>query len=150
MIWRLMAIWLGRRTREIFRFWDGRRWRYADPLAVARALENNERFDWTTHPALTATGDLDALKVTADAVREAFALPLFDGRHGLTEGECLSLLADFTDYLDSLKKNTSPSPMWPVSTASDDPSPTKSSSDSGSTVTEATPEPLPESGTASG
>lgn len=104
--------------REIYEFWDGRRWRRVDPLVVCRALQSHERFNPERHPDLVDEGDEEATVITVGAVRDVFGLPVYDGKRGLTESECLSLLADFWHWCGDLKKKrnrpqTSPEPMEP-------------------------------------
>lgn len=133
MLSSLLRNWLWPKSRAIFRYWDGKRWRSADPLVAARRLITHETFDWETHPALAeAADDFEALQITVDAVREVFDVPAFESG-GLTQAECVELLGDFTEYLHGVKKNTSPSP---ISSPPTDPvfaSTTNSSPDSGST-----------------
>lgn len=104
--------WL-RGRKQIFQFWDGTAWRYADPMVIVRGLQDHPTFNWDRDPALVAVGDLSALKVCADAVRDVFGVLPFDGGTGvgLTEGECLALLGEFSSYLGTVKKNGNPPPM---------------------------------------
>lgn len=103
--------WL-RGRKQIFQFWDGQSWRYADPMVIVRGLQDHPTFNWERDPVLVSTGDLSALKVCADAVRDVFGVTPFDGStgKGLTEGECLGLLSEFSAYLGAVKKNGNPSP----------------------------------------
>lgn len=141
-----------RRRRAIFRYHDGLRTRFGDPSAHYRALLEHPRFDWAVHPLLIEVPipvgedparvkaaekvSLEALGITADAVREAFDVPPV-AAGGLTELECVRLLAAYADYLVAVKKNISgrqisPEPMAPKSS---EPSTTSSRSASGSTPT---------------
>lgn len=112
------------RQRAIFRFWDGTRKRGVDPILVVRALESHPEFNWEVDPQLIEMEDADreaadgAFARIADATRMAFGIPLFDGKHGLTEGELLNLLGFFVGYLNALKKNTSTPLTSPEPTAS--------------------------------
>lgn len=115
MVLQLLRRWLWRRRRAIFRYWDGATHRFADPMAVYRALVQSPRFNWEVHPALVDLGDLDALAITAEAVRDAFNLPAVS-HGGPTEAECVQLLGEFVAYLNALKKNGSPSPTLPEPT----------------------------------
>lgn len=105
--------YMARRRRSIFRYWDGARNRFADPMAIYRALQQHPRFNWDVHPALIDCGDLDALALTAEAVRTAFGIAPVE-QDGLTEAECVTLLAAFVGYLEALKKNGSPTPTLPA------------------------------------
>lgn len=114
-MWFRLWLWvqrqLGADPRTIFRFWDGRRWRAVDPIPVYRALCETPGF----HPeesleALRGPDEslvLDATKTVSEAVRSAFDIKPLDAG-GLTETECLSLYADFREYLGPLKKSTGP------------------------------------------
>jgi hypothetical protein len=137
----LLRNWLFPKRRAIFSYWDGKRWRAADPLVAARRLITHETFDWESHPALAeAADDFEALQITVDAVREVFDVPAFESG-GLTQAECVELLGDFTEYLHGVKKNTSPSPISSPPTAPATPSITSNSPDSGSTSDEPKTEP---------
>lgn len=142
MILNLLKRWAWRRRRSIFPFFDGTAARWADPMAVYRELQRHPRFNWDIHPALIDTGDLDALAVTAEAVRSAFGLK-DAAAGGLTEAECVALLARFVAYLDALKKNGSPAPILPEPTGRAFSTPTtpgtNAPSASGSTVSEPRP-----------
>lgn len=146
MILKLLRRWAWRRRRAIFSFWDGSSQRSVDPMVVYRALQQHPRFNWSVHPVLIDTGDLDALNVTADAVRFAFDIPGF-AFGGLTEAECVTLLTQFVVYLDALKKSGSPAPILPEPTGPASSTPANPGTNeplaSGSTVSELRPaEPL--------
>ncbi len=143
--------WIKRRwsrgRRGIFQYWDGTAWRYADPMVIVRGLQDHPRFSWSQHPVEVTRGDVGALKICADAVRDVFGIGTFDGvmGSGLTEQECLELLGTFSAYLTGVKKNgnpslTSPAPTVPASSPpSTEPTPTNAVSDSGSTSTASEP-----------
>lgn len=130
--------WLRKYREGIFRFFDGTRWRCADPIAVFRSLQNHPEFDLATTPQMASVDNLevkfDAIRKCADAVRVAFGVQLLDDTGaGLTEEECCALLVRFSEYLGGLKKSTSTQPTSPPSTASTSSgeSTTKPASDSG-------------------
>ena len=111
---RVFVNWLTRRrirrSRATFRFFDGRRWRYVDPIATLRTLHESETFSLETTLSELDSPDntisLAAIGITADAVRDAFDAPKYaDG--GLTESELLTLISTFVRYLAALKKNSS-------------------------------------------
>ena len=111
--------WLGFDVRGIFRFHDGRQWKFADPWVVTRRLFAHSEFDWDRTPELLHQPDsqtqLEAVRLIALAVRDAFTISPFEQR-GLSEQECVNLLIDFRQYLGDVKKNgslwqTSPEPM---------------------------------------
>lgn len=124
-MWTRLALWVlmrvGRDPRGLFRFFDGRRWRWADPLAVARALFTHPGFDWDETPQLLLTGraemQLQACRIIGVAVRAAFQVQTLD-EGGLSERECLDLLTSFRTYLGDVKKNGSLFPIWQESTES--------------------------------
>lgn len=128
-------------------FFDGRRWRSADPLAIARAFFTHPSFDWDETPELLRTGvatvQLEAFRVIGVAVRDVFGIrPLDQG--GLSDRECLDLLAEFRQYLGDVKKNGN---LFQISQASTDPLlqdelpiPTRPDLGSGSTPIEPSPE----------
>jgi hypothetical protein len=128
--------------REIFEYWDGRRKRVADPLAVHRTLLTDPDLDMKIHPAMTALPTVDGLRATgkvAAAVRRAFGIGTLEAG-GLTDGECLALFCEFGAYIHALTESNRPLPSSPVPTASAVPqgadSLTRSSADSGSIVQE--------------
>lgn len=137
MFWRLWR--KPERQREIFTFWDGNKPRSADPIAVYRSLKDDPKFNIDVHPALVDAGDVDAIGITAAAVRSAFDVkPLSAG--GLTEQECISLLLEYFDWVDSVKKKDSqPLTSQPASDTTPllecSATPTSSPSESTSTVT---------------
>ena len=107
--------WFRKPKRAIFKYHNGQKWTWADPLEVARSLDSHAEFRPHVHVAMmTVPADdpaapspqevAEAQRVTVAAVREAFQIPAFvDG--GLPEKECLELLNRFAEYLAGLKKN---------------------------------------------
>lgn len=108
-----------RNDRRLFRYHDGNRWRRIDPLVATRALGSDPEFNWETHPPLVDKGDIEAIRVTANAVRRSFDVQAYseDGG-GLTEGESIALLLRFAAYTDSLKKSIDRSPTSSAPTGS--------------------------------
>lgn len=109
--------------RFIFRYWDGRRQRRADPLEVFRGFFSHPNFDLETDPDLVFAEDLrislEASARLTTAVRDILQVPPF-AEGGLTEAECLRLWQDFFAYTHAVKKNgsgppTSPDNMGPPS-----------------------------------
>ncbi len=144
------------RRRAIFRYWDGRAFRAADPLAVYRKLATHSRFDWERHPKEIDAGDAEATETTLAAVREVFRVTPFDTlkRTGLTEAETLTLLIDFVGYLGLLKKSIrlppiSRRPTVPASSPTTNEPTTSATSDSGSTSPELKADTVAESVSAS-
>lgn len=103
------------KKRSIFAFWDGRRLQRVDPLVVYRQLSLDPEFNWDEDPKLIDSGDekmsLAAMQRTASAVRRSFGVGEYDGRQGMTEAECVQLLVTFCEAMQTLKKNTSLSPI---------------------------------------
>lgn len=117
-----------RSARRIFKYHDGRRTRWADPLEVHRAMA--AAGDWFAlvgsfraagrftpdqlGPELAAQADLDSVVVElATIVRAAFGVSKVgtgpDGRAvGLTDLECLALLADFVNWLKDVEAEYRP------------------------------------------
>lgn len=154
----LWTIWvkflqsLGFDPRGLFRYYDGRWIRRADPMVIARRL-------WSVDvPQEIASGEfipkpfesIDSLnRITSGvgvqiqqgyaeidyAVRYAFQLrPLSQG--GLSENECQKLLERFEDYLGDVKKNGSKTRISSSGTVVPDVTVMNSDSDGGSTGTE--------------
>ncbi|HYE77921.1 MAG TPA: hypothetical protein VEI97_08045 [bacterium] len=136
-----------RPARDIFPYWDGTRRRWADPIAVHRAMEEKDK-DW--HGLLSALVTAQQMEGRADLspairaqmgdqtgivgelaglVRAAFGVPPLgaDGRGrpvGLTDLECLDLLTEFLVWLRDVEADHFPllnSPSAPPSrSAADD------------------------------
>ena len=140
-MWAWFTRWLrGNSQRNIFRYWDGRRYKLGDPLVLFRTILNDGDFAWDVTPALMELeGDtddvlrtrLEAMQVASDMVRRVFGIrPLAD--RGLTDKECLALLWEFEHYVGAVKKNGRSNPISPPSTESS-PLEQKPGSDCGST-----------------
>ncbi len=101
----LLKRWLFNRSRYVFKFWNGHRTVYADPMVLWRALQQHEDF---------REDDFKLMKV--DALREkiigkvscvtrcVFGVGTVEER-GLTELECLDLLKSFIAYSGFQKKS---------------------------------------------
>lgn len=94
--------------RSLFQFSDGVNIRAVDPIVVIEAMEAHEQYRFDVHPQRVAEGEKEAIAVTIDAVRRAFAIPAFSkvGVPGLTNNECLQLLNAFTLWIAAQKKST--------------------------------------------
>lgn len=134
--------------RLIFRYWDGRRYRRADPWSIYRQTMNSSPFSWDTTPGqiameaideVTLRDKLDATKIAVDMVRRVFGVrPMEEG--GLTESECLLLLWQFSRYVGDVKKNGKERQTSPASTELPRQTVTSPDLASGSTGTERGPE----------
>lgn len=107
--WILYAIGLD--PRGLFPVWDGRKWLYVDPIAVARELWAIPGFESDKSRELIASGIgtlmAQGYSEIANATRIAFSLR--DPLHGgLSEMECDRLLLRFEQYLGDVKKNGVP------------------------------------------
>jgi len=144
-----------RNRRQIFCYWDGKAYRFIDPMVAYRGLSDDPEYVMDRTPAqLQAAIDLgnsdnipaegkaqierdalDLMRIMANACRRVFDVQPIDPKtgDGLTDSECVALLVAFGGYLSALKKNTSSPPTSPRSTESLASSVTSSSSDSSST-----------------
>lgn len=102
--------WRFSRQRNLFPYWDGRRTRKGDPVALLRSLHEDDFFNWEVHPQMIKSGDADAIRICADAARRAFGVPSFEDG-GLTDIEALTLFSKFVAYISAVKKNTKTSLM---------------------------------------
>lgn len=111
---RLLRWLFGRNRRDIFRYWNGVQWLYADPLYLLRDLEDAGEWQGLIQKAVTALS-VDPNKLSpalraqvadkaglvgelAEVVRDSFQVPpvgVGDDPRGLTDLECVHLLADF-------------------------------------------------------
>ncbi len=130
--------------RELFDYWDGTQQRKADPLACWRKIYNHETYRHDTHPLLMDEGDQEAIEIVLAMVREVFDVEEWDGESGLTQGETIDLFIDFLEYLDSVKKNTSPIATQPPPTASTSPTSNGQTPSDSSPSTSTATEPMPE------
>lgn len=118
--------WWHNRQRQIFRYWDGKTYRRADPLEILRSFALHPTCNLDRDLQLAHAGDLAADNEVYRAICDVFKIPPFD-LGGLTRTECYELLTSFHEWLDSVKKNTATQPTLPDSTAVPllDPSTTK-------------------------
>lgn len=114
--------WLFRRQRFIFQFWDGRRYRYADPIAVHLALQEDPEFEFRRHMLDIDQGVPEATHIACRAVQRAFGVEAYDEakRTGLLVGEQLGLLLAFYRWIEVQKKSTEPSVTSASNTGSTD------------------------------
>jgi hypothetical protein len=156
------------RERAIFRFWDGRRRRRVDPLAVEAALRKHGGDDW--HRLILSLNELDpatagklpptlqlqhannrraAGEQLAAITRASFGIEPLSDRGGLTVTETFDVLADYLSYMTMLGEavapfvipsNVSPAPSGGDSTTA--PSLASTSGDKGTAINDS-PEPSP-------
>jgi len=103
----------------IFEYWDGRRYRYADPIAVHLNLQEDPEYEAKRHLAEIDAGVPEATRIACRAVQRAFGVQAYDEQKkvGLTVGEQLGLLLVFYDWIDQQKKSTERSRTSPSNTA---------------------------------
>lgn len=114
-----------RQQRNLFEFWDGSKFRLADPWPIYRQLYNDDEFvvgGGKDDPAgmLGAFIDLQEPEFSK-AIRcghRAFGTKPFDGRVGLTEGEVSQLIGDFLLWCEDCVKKNDGSPTLSLPTAS--------------------------------
>jgi len=107
--------------RYLFRYWDGRRFRWADPLVVFQRLTHDPEFCYGNGPDDPRSEIGPALEFQEPhfsrlvaAVHRAFGTHPFDGRYGLTHAEALHLFSGFVYWVDALiKKNSRSSTSSP-------------------------------------
>lgn len=97
--------WLFNRSRYVFKFWNGHRTVYADPMVLWRSLQQNEDFREDDFKLMK----VDALREkmigkVAGVTRSVFGVGTVEER-GLTELECLDLLKAFIAYSGFQKKS---------------------------------------------
>lgn len=132
----IYALFFGPPTnRNIFNFHDGRTWRRADPMAIARRLAADSKL-----AANLQIGQQDdefgrqAFDEALAAIRGAFGVKTFE-EGGLAEEDTLALYVQFSRFVQHLKKTApnwrsepSSSPAASTSAASAMPSGVESSS----------------------
>lgn len=101
----LVLRWLFNRNRYVFKFWNGHRTVYADPMVLWRSLQQHEDFREDDFKLMK----VDALREkiigkVAGVTRCVFGVGTVEER-GLTELECLDLLKAFIAYSGFQKKS---------------------------------------------
>jgi len=101
----LLKRWLFNRSRYVFKFWNGHRTVYADPMVLWRALQQHEDFREDDFKLMK----VDALREkiigkVSCVTRSVFGVGTVEER-GLTELECLDLLKSFIAYSGFQKKS---------------------------------------------
>lgn len=112
-----LRVWWASRGRELFCYYDGRRWRRGDPIAITAALEATcpKYVDLlsqvTTDVMAVPMGEMreqaefarkQAVGVLAKTARTIFGLPALGDTSGLSDMECLGVLASFFRYMEGL------------------------------------------------
>jgi hypothetical protein len=149
------------RERNIYRFHDGNGRREADPWRLMQALADSPDCNLSDDGALASSGTpaaAPAFRRVVSLIQQAFGVQPFhrerwlyflSRRRGLTDLECLSLLADFSAYLARLRfphaPSRTPSPPGGPESSDDDPGTGNGSgwSSTASAPTSAAPYPCP-------
>ena len=113
-----ISIWAFLRSprRGLFRYFNGYRYVYGDPIEIQELLDTDAHYIASKHPEL-ATQDgpagSEAYQVCLSAYRRAFNLRKYDPqtRKGLTNAEIDQLVILFYTFVEALKKNIEDSPM---------------------------------------
>lgn len=115
--------WQRNRRREIFRYWDGRKNRVADPIRVWREIIADPEFEIERDAGLMEVNDREAWVRCVNATRRILGIPEFE-QGGLTEDETVQQFQAFCVFVATLKKNSSPPQITPPPTAPFPPSST--------------------------
>lgn len=113
MILSWMYRWWTNRQRQLFRYWDGRRFVRADPLVIHQRLSSHPSYSADLFKKLGTpreSGRIEAITAIAEMASEVFAVPRLNetGTSGLSIEELAGLLLQFHEYVNSLKKNMPP------------------------------------------
>jgi hypothetical protein len=97
------------KSRNLLRYWDGRRWRYGDPFRIWRQLQGHPKCNIETMAPLAEVGQEPETTIVVEAIAEVFGVPRWNDAtgEGLTDLECLDLLSGLVEWFDGLKKNYS-------------------------------------------
>ena len=98
------------RGRLLFRYYDGTRTRWADPLRTQRELVGHPKLNVEEMAPFVDAGKEPEVTIFCQAVCDVFGVTRWDGRRGMTDAELMNLFNRFGGYIEALKKNTSPPP----------------------------------------
>lgn len=120
MIWNLLRRRRLRR-RGLFCYHDGRKTRWADPMAVWRHLCNHSQVNMDTVADTVDAREEPETTNFLTALCEAFGVQRFDSEttSGLRDGELFDLFYALSDHFSALKKNSSPGPILSPPTESE-------------------------------
>jgi hypothetical protein len=92
--------------------------RRIDPLEAMLRITSHPTYNADLHPKLLDQGDVEATRITCQAVKDVFGVADYDPAKntGLTVAEQLALLGAFSLYIDGLKKSIEPTPTSAGST----------------------------------
>jgi len=123
--------WRAKRRRSIFRFFDGHRFREADPVLIAYRFDDDPEYRGDVHPEFLNPLPEDrepseeetalrknATDIIVRATRRAFGLDDWNEETGgLPTLDVIELFSAYWEYAGLVKKNTKPSPTCAPSTA---------------------------------
>lgn len=110
------------KDRRIFRYWDGSKERYVDPMVVLdRLLKIEADFDSLAVKA-EHEGDVKAILELMSACREALDIAPYaeddeGNATGLLDGEVIEVFKEYQDFITDVKKNIDSKQNLPNSTA---------------------------------
>ena len=106
-----------RKSRLIFKYWTGDRWKYGDPMLLWRKIVNHPGFN-LEHGPLVDRGEEPETTAWAIGLADVFGVERWnpDTQTGLTDWEILDLLPQLTAYMETVKKKYSPGPISPAPT----------------------------------
>lgn len=112
MIDALKALFRPRNRRLIYRYWNGARYVWADPLDLWMRLSSAD-LDWEEAFEEAERGNREKIREITDTLTRIFNAVPFDpatGR-GLTLWELIDVMDGFVGWLDALKKKHNDGPM---------------------------------------
>jgi hypothetical protein len=122
--WGYVQRYFNNRRRALFRYWDGAKWRAADPLLILRGIAEHPKLTVEHLNLLSAPGGipqemaLEAFDTVIGAARDIFGIKEWnESQRGLTQAETRDLLSRFMAFVNSLKKSGSDTPTMPAPTA---------------------------------
>jgi hypothetical protein len=114
----MMFSWLRRRRGHdgLFRYLDGEKTIYADPIQIWYALLNDPELRMDEHvPALDSADPTECREATVictNAARRVFGLaPVTRDGKGVSDLDALDVLSDYVSFCSALKKNGR---VWPT------------------------------------
>ncbi len=114
--------WWINRHRNIFRYWDGSRNRYADPVVIGTKLEEfdpdyQDKLNLIAEsPSKIPPGNIrdemvkkqkEAMQHLAKMSRSVFGVPPMDDKTGIgaTDGECIRIIAGYFLFMEGLARS---------------------------------------------
>lgn len=118
-----------RRKRELFKYWDGSKTRYADPIKIDHGFLSHPTYRNDVHPQTIQAATLspedkeiqtlgvEAWGIMVNAILEVFDVKEWkENQPGLTQNECMELFNQYGEYVATLKKNIESTPTLQPST----------------------------------